>query len=124
MGLDTVSAGATIAWYFECIEKGLLEDEFANSSNKILDILRSIVSRKGIGNLLAEGTKFASSIVEEGSSDFAMHVKGLEMPGYEPRTLKTMALALAVSTRGACHNRSSAYEYDFSSVTDRFKADS
>ena len=124
VGLDTVSAGATIAWYFECIEKGLLDDEFANSSNKILDILRSIVSRKGIGNLLAEGTKFASSIVEEGSSDFAMHVKGLEMPGYEPRTLKTMALALAVSTRGACHNRSSAYEYDFSSVTDRFKADS
>ena len=124
VGLDTVSAGATIAWYFECIEKGLLDDEFANSSNKILDILRSIVSRKGIGNLLAEGTKFASSIVEEGSSDFAMHVKGLEMPGYAPRTLKTMALALAVSTRGACHNRSSAYEYDFSSVTDRFKADS
>ena len=46
------------------------------------------------------------------------------MPGYEPRTLKTMALALAVSTRGACHNRSSAYEYDFSSVTNRFNADS
>ena len=123
VGLDTVSAGVTIAWYFECIEKGLLDDEFANSSNKILDILRAIVSRKGIGNLLAEGTKFGSSIVEKGSSDFAMHVKGLEMPGYEPRTLKTMALALAVSTRGACHNRSSAYEYDFSSVTDRFKAD-
>ena len=123
VGLDTVSAGATIAWYFECIDKGFLKDEFVHSSNKILDILRAIVSRKGIGDLLAEGTKFASATVKRGSSDFAMHVKGLEMPGYEPRTLKTMALALAVSTRGACHNRSSAYEYDFSSVTDRFKAD-
>lgn len=123
VGLDTVSAGATIAWYFECIDKGFLKDEFVHSSNKIMDILRAIVSRKGIGDLLAEGTKFASATVKRGSSDFAMHVKGLEMPGYEPRTLKTMALALAVSTRGACHNRSSAYEYDFSSVTDRFKAD-
>ena len=52
-----------------------------------------------------------------------MHGKGLEMPGYEPRSLKTMALGLAVSTRGACHNRSSAYEADFSSKVDRFTAD-
>ena len=52
-----------------------------------------------------------------------MQVKGLEMPGYEPRSLKTMALGLAVSTRGACHNRSSAYEADFSSSVDRLTAD-
>ena len=52
-----------------------------------------------------------------------MHVKGLEMPGYEPRSLQTMALALAVSTRGACHNRSSAYEADFSNVVNRIEGD-
>ena len=52
-----------------------------------------------------------------------MQVKGLEMPGYEPRSLKTMALGLAVSTRGACHNRSSAYEADFSDRVDRLKVD-
>lgn len=52
-----------------------------------------------------------------------MHVKGLEMPGYEPRSLKTMALGLAVSPRGACHNRSSAYDADFSAAVDRLKAD-
>jgi aldehyde:ferredoxin oxidoreductase len=52
-----------------------------------------------------------------------MQVKGLEMPGYEPRSLKTMALGLAVSTKGACHNRSSAYEADFSARVDRFSAD-
>ena len=52
-----------------------------------------------------------------------MHVKGLELPGYEPRSLKSMALGLAVSPRGACHNRSGAYEADFSGAIDRFKAD-
>ena len=52
-----------------------------------------------------------------------MHVKGLEMPGYEPRGLKTMALGLAVSPRGACHNRSAAYEADFSGAVDRFAAE-
>jgi aldehyde:ferredoxin oxidoreductase len=53
-----------------------------------------------------------------------MHVKGLELPGYEPRSLKTMALGLAVSPRGACHNRSGAYEADFSGEVDRLKGDS
>ena len=54
---------------------------------------------------------------------WAMHVKGLELPGYEPRSLKTMALGLAVSPRGACHNRSGAYEADFSGEVDRLRAD-
>ena len=53
-----------------------------------------------------------------------MHVKGLELPGYEPRSLKTMALGLAVSPRGACHNRSGAYEADFSGDVDRLRGDS
>jgi aldehyde:ferredoxin oxidoreductase len=52
-----------------------------------------------------------------------MHVKGLELPGYEPRSLKTMALGLAVSPRGACHNRSGAYEADFSGAVDRLRGD-
>jgi aldehyde:ferredoxin oxidoreductase len=51
-----------------------------------------------------------------------MQVKGMELPGYEPRSLKTMALGLAVSSRGACHNRSSAYEADFSPGVDRLSA--
>jgi aldehyde:ferredoxin oxidoreductase len=50
-------------------------------------------------------------------------VKGLELPGYDPRSLKTMALGLAVSPRGACHNRSGAYEADFSGEVDRFHGD-
>jgi aldehyde:ferredoxin oxidoreductase len=53
----------------------------------------------------------------------AMHVKGMELPGYEPRGLKTMALGLAVSPRVACHNRSGAYEADFSGQVNRFQAE-
>jgi aldehyde:ferredoxin oxidoreductase len=89
----------------------------------VLRTLELIAHRQGIGNLLAEGTRRASAITGHRSDAWAMHVKGLEMPGYEPRSLKTMALGLAVSTRGACHNRSSAYEADFSSRVDRLKAD-
>lgn len=129
MGMDTISAGVTLAWAMECFEKGILGiDDTGGTALKfgdgdaLLEGLRMIATRRGIGDLLAEGSRIASQSVGQGSEEWAMHVKGLEMPGYEPRSLKTMALALAVSTRGACHNRSSAYEADFSNAVDRFKA--
>jgi aldehyde:ferredoxin oxidoreductase len=62
-------------------------------------------------------------MVGKDAGGWAMHVKGLELPGYEPRSLKTMALGLAVSPRGACHNRSGAYEFDFSGEVDRLHGD-
>ena len=89
----------------------------------LLDILGRIGHRDGLGDLLAEGCKRAAETLGNGSGDWAMHVKGLEMPGYEPRSLKTMALGLAVTPRGACHNRSSAYEADFSDRVDRLSVD-
>jgi len=124
MGIDTISAGVTIAWYLECVEKDLVkDDEIGKRGTKtISDLLQKIVFRTGVGDKLAEGTAKASESIAKESRSFAMHVKGLEMPGYEPRALKSMALALAVSTRGACHNRSSAYEHDFSESGNRFEA--
>jgi aldehyde:ferredoxin oxidoreductase len=129
LGMDTISAGATIAWAMECFEKGILTprdtggiDLRFGNAEAVMTCLRLIASREGIGELLAQGSRRAAQIVGQGSEDWAMHVKGLEMPGYEPRSLKTMALGLAVSTRGACHNRSSAYEADFSARVDRLKA--
>jgi aldehyde:ferredoxin oxidoreductase len=114
----------------ECFEKGLLilEDtggiglRFGNDE-ALLECLRLIGERHGLGDLLAEGRRRASQRLGRGTEAWAMHVKGLEMPGYEPRSLKTMALGLAVSTRGACHNRSSAYEADFSARVDRLQPD-
>ena len=130
LGMDTISAGVTLAWAMECVERGLLSSPGSGplglrfgGVGAIVETLEAIARRSSIGDLLAEGTKRASEVVGGGSQAWAMHVKGLEMPGYEPRGLKTMALGLAVSTRGACHNRSSAYEADFSSEVDRLKAD-
>ena len=89
----------------------------------IFAAITAIAERRGIGALLAEGSRRAAMELGGDSMDWAMHVKGLELPGYEPRSLKTMALGLAVSPRGACHNRSGAYEADFSDEVDRFSID-
>ena len=130
MGMDTISAGATVAWAMEAYERGALTqadigglDLRFGSADGLLECLGLMARKEGIGGLLSEGSRRASAAVGQGSDQWAMHVKGLEMPGYEPRSLKTMALGLAVSTRGACHNRSSAYEADFSSRVDRLSAD-
>jgi len=125
LGLDTMSAGATIAWAMESAQRGLLDGarlRFGDGEG-LLETLELIARREGIGALLAEGSRRAAERVGQGSQAWAMHVKGLEMPGYDPRSLKTMALGLATSTRGACHNRSGAYDADFSGAVDRFAAD-
>ena len=126
-GMDTISTGGTLAWAIECGERGLLPDtqlglEFGRAEG-ILAAIPLIAAREGIGALLAEGSRRAALELGNGSSYWAMHVKGLELPGYDPRSLKTMALGLAVSPRGACHNRSGAYEADFSGAVDRLRAD-
>ena len=130
LGMDTISVGATIAWAMECFERGILTPEDTDgidlrfgSGEELLACIRLIAEREGIGDLLAEGSLRASQAVGQGADAWAMQVKGLEMPGYEPRSLKTMALGLAVSARGACHNRSSAYEADFSSRVNRLEVD-
>lgn len=128
-GLDTISTGGTLAWAMECGEKALLPEaqKFGlrfGEPEGVFAAIAAIAERRGIGALLAEGSRRAAVEVGGGSMDWAMHVKGLELPGYEPRSLKTMALGLAVSPRGACHNRSGAYEADFSGEVDRFRIDS
>ena len=127
-GLDTISTGGTIAWAMECAEKNLLPEaqrlglRFGNAE-AFLAIIPAIGQRSGLGALLAEGSRAAATTIGGAAERLAMHVKGMELPGYEPRSLKTMALGLAVSLRGACHNRSGAYEADFSGQVDRFRAD-
>ena len=121
LGLDTISAGGTIAWAMECAERGLIDAPWLRfgDADALLRMLEQIGERDGLGDLLAEGSRRASARVGEGSAAFAPHVKGMEMPGYEPRTLHAMALGLAVNARGADHNRSGAYEADLSGELDR-----
>ncbi|MCW2936662.1 MAG: Aldehyde ferredoxin oxidoreductase [Actinomycetia bacterium] len=122
LGVDTISAGGTIAWAMECAQRGLIDAPWLRfgDSGALLRALAEIGERRTpLGVLLGEGSRNASRTVGAGSEAFALHVKGLEMPGYEPRTLHAMALGLAVNARGADHNRSGAYEADLSGDLDR-----
>lgn len=130
LGIDTISTGGSIAWAMECYQKGLINESDTNGHQLIfgnhqamLTMIEKISRREGLGDLLADGVRIASQKLGRGSEHWAMHSKGLEIPGYEPRSLKTMALGYAVGTRGACHNRSSAYEVDLSARVDRFKGE-
>jgi aldehyde:ferredoxin oxidoreductase len=116
LGLDTISAGGTIAWAMDCELAPWLR---FGDADGVLRALREIGAREGLGDLLAEGSRAASQ--RAGDPERAMHVKGLELPGYEPRTLHAMALGLAVNARGADHNRSGAYEADLSGELDRLE---
>ena len=122
LGLDTISAGGTIAWAMECAERGLIDAPWLRfgDAGALMRALAEIGAREGLGALLAEGSRRAAEQVGGGSAEFAPHVKGLELPGYEPRTMHAMALGLAVNSRGADHNRSGAYEADLSGDLDRF----
>jgi len=121
LGLDTISAGGTIAFAMECVERGWLDEPWLTfgSGEALLRAIDSIGAREGIGNLLAEGSRRAAHAIGHNSIAIAPQVKGLEIPGYEPRALQTMALGFAVGARGADHNRSGAYEVDFSDKVDR-----
>lgn len=124
LGLDTISLGATLAFAMECVEKGLLDDgPRFGEGDALLDWIDSIAQRRGLGDRLAEGSKRLADSIGQDSLGFAAQVKGLEMPGYEPRAVQSLALGLAVGTRGADHNRSGAYELDFSEEVDRLKGD-
>lgn len=121
LGLDTISAGGTIAFAMECADRGYLDAPWLRFGDgaALLKALDLIVSGEGVGRLLAEGSRRMALKVGRNSIDFAPQVKGLEIPGYDPRGLQTMALGFAVGARGADHNRSGAYEVDFSEGVDR-----
>ena len=121
LGLDTISTGGTIAFAMECVERGWLNEPWLRfgDGDALLRAIELIGAREGLGNLLAEGSRRAAHAIGHDSIAIAPQVKGLEIPGYEPRALQTMALGFAVGPRGADHNRSGAYEVDFSDKVDR-----
>ena len=121
LGIDTISAGGTIAWAMESFEQGVLTRADTNGLDlrfgkgpELLATIEQMGRKEGVGELLSGGSRMAASRTGGGSGAWAMHVKGLEMPGYHPGRLPHLALALAVSPRGACHNKASAYDFDLS----------
>ena len=123
LGIDTISTGGTIAFAMECVERGLLDEPWLRFGDgaALLKAIHLIGTGAGLGKLLRLGSRAMANIIGHNSIAFAPQVKGLEIPGYEPRALQTMALGFAVGTRGADHNRSGAYEIDFSDTADRRK---
>ena len=116
-GLDTISLGATIAWAIEATEKGDLGEEYLEGIRlewgagleSLVELVRRIAYREGrIGSLLADGAAAAVSRLGRGG-EYAIHSKGLELPAYDGRGLKGMALGYAVSSRGGDHLTSGAY---------------
>ena len=116
-GLDTISAGVTIGWAMEAYERGLLSKEDVDgvdlrfgSVEAAAEALKKMAYREGkLGKLLADGSREASRRLGKDSDRFAIHVKGLELPAYDVRGIKGMALAIAVSYRGACHLTAGVY---------------
>lgn len=117
LGMDTISAGNLAGLIIEASQQGLI-DEIYNygDSRGVADILFKTAHRDGLGDLIAQGIKIAAA--ELGMADEAVHVKGMEPAGYDPRRLKGMGLAYAVSPRGACHLRSTFYKPELSGMID------
>jgi aldehyde:ferredoxin oxidoreductase len=109
-GVDTMTAGITISFAMECFEKGLLstkdtdgiELRFGNDEAMIA-ALKKLAKQEGFGKELAKGSKRLSEGIK-GSEGFAMHVKGMELGGYECRGLNGQALQFALNPRGGCHH--------------------
>ena len=106
-GIDTISAGVVIAYAVECHERGFLSNEDLGltwgNAKAILALLQQIASRRRLGDVLAEGVKRASEMIGNGSEEFAMHVKGLELPLHEGRGKKGVGFLYAVGNAGAKH---------------------
>jgi aldehyde:ferredoxin oxidoreductase len=111
LGMDTISCGVTIAFAMECFERGIitLKDtenlglRFGNAEI-IPEILQKMVKKEGIWRVLADGVAEAVHRMGQGTEQFAMHAKGMELGGYDPRGIKAQALVLACGPRGGCHH--------------------
>lgn len=115
LGMDTITAGNLCGLLMEAEEQGRINLGINYGDvDAIADLLRQIAAREGIGGILADGIRPAAA--HWGLEDLAIHVKGLEPAGYEPRVLKGMGLTFATSPRGACHLRTTFYKPELAGI--------
>ena len=110
LGIDTISTGVAIGFAMELFEKGLLQaaevdglDLRWGNHQALLALIEKIGRREGLGRILGEGVLRAARTIGRGAEAFAMHSKGLEFPGYEPRSAKAHGLSYATSNIGGSH---------------------
>jgi len=128
-GMDGISSGVIVAFAMDLYENGIITkkdtdgmDLSFGNHEALVETIKRMGTRKGwLGDTLAEGTMRAAEKIDKGAEKYANHIKGMELPGYDLRTLKTAALGFSVSFRGACHLRSGAYSPDVKGKVDRFK---
>ncbi len=113
-GMDTISCSVTIGFAYHLYEKGILTKHDTGGFelkwgeiDPAIELVKMIAERRGIGGLLAEGTREMGK--KYGVEEQAMNVKGLELPFHDPRAISGMAASYATSPRGACHNYSTIY---------------
>lgn len=112
LGMDTITAGTTIAWAMECYEKGILTAEdtdgvklqFSNG-DAVIEMLNKIAYRDGFGDLLAEGSQRAAEKIAHGSEEFLTTVKGMEMAMHDPRHMEPMRTSYLLAPTGGDHMR-------------------
>jgi aldehyde:ferredoxin oxidoreductase len=115
LGIDTITAGNLAAFTIEASRRKAIGEKMEYGDvDAVAELLYKIARKEGIGAILAEGIKHAAK--EWGLEDMAIHVKGLDPPGYEPRTLNGMGLAYAICDRGACHLRATIYKAELSGL--------
>lgn len=119
LGLDTISAGNVIGFALECCEKGIIprsevggRDLRFGDVESVLYLAEAIARRRGIGDLLARGVKKAGAELGKQAEELAVHVKGMEVSGYDCRYAAAMLLAYMTCDVGAHHNRAWAITYD------------
>jgi aldehyde:ferredoxin oxidoreductase len=125
-GVDTISVGGVIGFAMECYQRGLLDKSKVNgellewgNSESVITMIGKIASREDwLSDILADGVRSASAKIGAESKNFALHVKGMEVPAYDPRGVWGMALTYATACRGACHLKSWTVAAEF---TDKYK---
>jgi aldehyde:ferredoxin oxidoreductase len=123
MGLDSLSAGETIGWAMECVEKGIFDkndfdglDFTWGNTETVEKILDLIITQKGVGADFAMGTRYLADKMGKGSEKYALHVKGLDIICGDPRGIKAFGLTYAIASRGGDHLRAEP----FFELTNRF----
>jgi aldehyde:ferredoxin oxidoreductase len=120
LGMDTITGGNLVAFAIEASKRGKIREHIEYGDvDAIANLLTKIAYQKGVGKILSEGVRHASEVW--GMEKEAIHVKGLEPAGFDPRVLKGMGLAYATSDRGACHLRATFYKSELSGKSDPAK---
>ncbi|MCB2215621.1 MAG: aldehyde ferredoxin oxidoreductase family protein [Desulfobulbaceae bacterium] len=115
LGMDTITAGNLCALLMEARERGLIEYQIEYGNvDQTAALIEAIAARQGIGNTLADG--IIATARTFALEDLAIHVKGLEPAGYDPRKLKGMGLTFGTAPRGACHLRTTFYKPELSGL--------